>query len=157
MAKREAKTTVAVALQTDKLLGLDGVSDSPLPEYPGTLRMPLVMTLAMHKRWQAQVNAAAAERGPDDLRVGIAFAAADESSSGERLPFLYDDVKLGMMFGALDVRDGRGNRWTSDAEVDELPLPIATWVAKVYREWEDSQLLFRWDSSAGLAAQDGNN
>ena len=38
-------------------LQLDGAAVSPLPDYPGVISFPLVMTLAMHKQWQRVVTA----------------------------------------------------------------------------------------------------
>jgi hypothetical protein len=51
-----------VAEQT--FLQPDGAADSPLPDYPGRIKFPLVMTLVMHKAWQRFVNARA-ERDPE--------------------------------------------------------------------------------------------
>lgn len=141
MTKKEATEKVL-------LIQPDGVAVSPLPDYPGQMRMPLVMTLSMHKRWQAFINGAAV-RDPDEPRVGMAFTEVEDG--GERFPFVYDDVRLGLMFGKLEVTGPHGAKLGSETPADDLPLPVAAWVARVYREWEDSQLLFRWDSRPGMA------
>src|SRR5690606_17940865 len=99
------------------------------------------MTLPMHKQWQAFVNSRV-ERDPDAARIGIAFV--DKTDAPERLVFQYDDAELALMFGKLDVTGPDGKKITEKTAIDNLPLPVAVWVAKCYREWENSQLLFRW-------------
>ena len=79
----------------------DGAADSPLPEYPGRIKFPLVMTLVMHKQWQRFVNERS-DRDPADPRVGIAFTD-DGGDTPQRLPFVYEDVELALLFGDLDV------------------------------------------------------
>lgn len=128
----------------------DGVGKSPLADYPGRIVFPLVMTLPMHKRWQAFVNSRV-ERDPDAARIGIAFV--DKTDAPERLVFQYDDAELALMFGKLDVTGPDGKKITEKTAIDNLPLPVAVWVAKCYREWENSQLLFRWNGVAGMAAE----
>lgn len=126
----------------------DGVGKSPLADYPGRIVFPLVMTLPMHKRWQVFVNSRV-ERDPDAARIGIAFV--DKAGDPERLVFQYDDAELALMFGKLDVTGPDGKKITEKTAIDNLPLPVAVWVAKCYREWENSQLLFRWNGVAGMA------
>jgi hypothetical protein len=133
-------------------LDADGVGVSPVAGYPGTITFPVVMTLAMHKEWQARVNARG-EEASDAPRIGIAFNQAAEES--ERLAFLYDDVVLGLHFGKLAVTGPGKKKLTEKTPEAELPLPVAVWVAKAYREWENSQLLFRWDRNAGVAVSNG--
>lgn len=132
----------------------DGAADSPLPDYPGRIKFPLVMTLVMHKAWQRFVNARA-ERDPEDPRIGVAFTGDGGAADNERLPFLYDDVELALLFGDLDVTGPDGKRINGKTKLDALPLPVAVWIAKCYREWENSQLLFRWNGAAGVVAPDG--
>lgn len=134
-------------------LQADGVGESPLTEYPGQIKFPLVMTLAMHKVWQRFVNERV-DRSETDLRIGVAFADAGTPDGGQRVPFLYDDAELALLFGDLDVTGPDSKKITSKTKVDALPLPVAVWIAKVYREWENSQLLFRWSGVAGLASSD---
>lgn len=131
-----------------KYLQPDGTAECPLPGYTGTIRFPMVMTLSMHKRWQKFVNARSG-RDPDDPNVGVAFNA--EADEGERIVFVYDDVELALMFGDLDLTGPKGKRFNPKSP-DDLPLPVAVWMAKCYREWENSQLLFRWNGRAGVAA-----
>ena len=133
-------------------LDADGVGVSPVAGYPGTITFPVVMTLAMHKEWQARVNARGEEES-DAPRIGIAFNQSAEES--ERLAFLYDDVALGLHFGKLAVTGPDKKKLTEKTPEAELPLPVAVWVAKAYREWEKSQLLFRWDRNAGVAVSNG--
>lgn len=128
----------------------DGVGVSPLTEYPGTIAFPLIMTLPMHKRWQAFVNNRS-ESDSDSPRIGVAFNA--DVDENERVVFVYDDVELGLMFGRLELTGPDGKRFNPKAS-DDLPLPLAVWIAKCYREWENSQVRFRWNGAAGLAAPD---
>lgn len=134
-------------------LQLDGAAVSPLPDYPGVISFPLVMTLAMHKQWQRFVNERG-ERDADDPRIGVAFTG-DEPDAANRQMFLYDDVELALLFGTLDVTGPDGKKLTSKTKPDALPLPVAVWVAKCYREWEDSQLRFRWNGAQGVVAPVG--
>jgi len=76
----------------------------------------------------------------------------DKTDAPERLVFQYDDAELALMFGKLDVTGPDGKKITEKTAIDNLPLPVAAWVAKCYREWENSQLLFRWNGVAGMAA-----
>ncbi len=138
---------------TDTYLSSDGVGESPLADYHGRITFPHVMTLPMHKRWQSFVNSRA-ERDADDLRVGIAFnTTADEA---QRLLFNYDDVELARMFGKLDVTGPDGKKITEKTLEDAMPLAVAVWIAKCYREWENSQLLFRWNGAASVVAPVGS-
>lgn len=137
-------------------LSVDGVGESPLPDYPGRITFPHVMTLSMHKRWQAFVNGRA-NRDPDngdDLRVGIAFVdKGDESQlEGQRVLFQYDDVILALMFGKFTLTGPDGKKITEKSPEDAIPLAVAVWIAKCYREWENSQLLFRWNGLAHMVA-----
>ncbi len=129
----------------------DGAADSPLPEYPGRIKFPLVMTLAMHKRWQQFVNG----RDVDAQRLGSVFVG-EEIDVSTRVYLSYDDVELGLMLGELTVEGPDGRKITSKTKSDELPLPLAFWVARCYREWQDSQLLFRWPIPESVATPDGN-
>lgn len=133
-------------------LNPDGSGESPLPDYPGRIKFPLVMTLVMHKQWQRFVNERS-ERDADDPRIGVAFTGAPGDESA-RVPFLYDDVELALLFGELDVTGPDGKRLSGKVKSDALPLPVAVWIAKCYREWENSQLLFRWSIAAGVVAPD---
>lgn len=134
-------------------LSPDGVGESPLADYPGRIVFPHVMTLPMHKRWQAFVNERGQREDEDGPRVGIAFNnTADE---GQRLVFQYGDVELARMFGKLEVTGPDGKKITEKTAEDAMPLAVAVWIAKCYREWENSQLLFRWNGAAGVAAPDG--
>lgn len=126
---------------------------SPLPDYPGTLRFPLVMTLAMHKKWQEFINGKITQSA-EVARVGVAFV--QDEGDGERLPFVYDDVELGLLFGKLELT-GPAGAITEKTKADNLPLPVAVWVSKCYREWENSQLLFRWSGVTGMASQNGDS
>lgn len=131
----------------------DGAADSPLPDYPGRIKFPLVMTLVMHKAWQRFVNARA-ERDPEDPRIGVAFTGDGEPTDSERVMFTYDDVELALLFGDLDVTGPDGKHITSKAKLDALPMPVAVWIARCYREWENSQLFFRWSVAASVVAPD---
>lgn len=131
-----------------KYLRLDGSAECPVAGYDGTIRFPLVMTLAMHKRWQAYVNKTA-DRDPDDPRIGVTFDAASEENA--RVVFIYDDVDLALNFGELDVTGPDGKKLKVKS-ADELPLPVAVWIGKCYREWENSQVTFRWNGAIGLAS-----
>lgn len=135
-----------------RYLALDGSAESPLPDYPGSIRFPLVMTLPMHKQWQEFINSHAG-RDENEVRVGVAFI--QDGASGERLPFLYDDVELALMFGKIKLA-GPGGAITEKTKIDDMPLPVAVWIAKCYREWENSQLLFRWNGAAGMATSNGD-
>lgn len=126
----------------------DGVGVSPLADYPGRIVFPLVMTLPMHKQWQAFVNGRV-ERDPDAVRIGVAFV--DKTGDPERMVFQYDDAELALMFGKLDVTGPDGKKISEKTLINNLPLPVAVWIAKCYREWENSQLLFRWNGVAGMA------
>jgi hypothetical protein len=137
-----------VAEQT--FLQPDGAADSPLPDYPGRIKFPLVMTLVMHKAWQRFVN----ERDPEAQRLGAVFVG-DEIDASTRVYLSYDDVELALMFGELHVTTPDGKKITSKTKSDELPLTVAYWIAKAYREWQDSQIMFRWNGAAGVVAQDG--
>ena len=128
----------------------DGAADSPLPDYPGRIKFPLVMTLVMHKRWQKFVN----DRDPDDQRLGAVFFG-EEIDASTRVYLSYEDVELALVFGELNVTGPDGKKLTNKTKSDELPLQLAYWIAKVYREWQDSQLLFRWNGAAGVVAPDG--
>lgn len=139
---------------TEQYLSPDGVGESPLADYPGRITFPHVMTLPMHKRWQTFVNSRV-DRDPDDPRIGVAFSGAADDDAGQRLIFQYDDVELARMFGKLDVAGPDGKKITEKTPEDALPLPVAAWIAKCYREWENSQLLFRWNGAAGVAAPVG--
>ena len=132
---------------TQKYVKPDGAAESPLPDYPGRIKFPLVMTLPMHKRWQKWVNEQA--EGDADMRVGVAFA-----EGGDRLLFQYGDVELALMFGELDAIGPDGKKLTNKTASDGLPLPVAVWIAKAYREWENSQLMFRWNGGVDLVAPD---
>ena len=134
-------------------LHLDGAAVSPLPDYPGLISFPLIMTLAMHKQWQRFVNEHA-ERDINAPRVGVAFGGETEEDN-DRVTFLYDDAELALLFGTLDVTAPNGKKLTSKTKLDDLPLPVAVWIAKCYREWENSQLRFRWNGAAGVAAPVG--
>lgn len=134
-------------------LNPDGAADSPLPEYTGRIKFPLVMTLVMHKQWQRFVNEKS-ERDAADPRVGVAFTGDGDAADNTRVPFLYDDVELALLFGELDVTGPDGKRLNGRVKSDALPLPVAVWIAKCYREWENSQLLFRWSIAAGVVAPD---
>jgi len=129
----------------------DGAADSPLPEYPGRIQFPLVMTLVMHKRWQQFVN----ERDVDAQRLGSVFVG-EEIGMASRVYLSYDDVELALLFGELTVTGPGDKKFTSKTKSDELPLPLAFWIAKCYREWQDSQLLFRWPGVEGVVAPDGS-
>ena len=133
-------------------LSPDGVGESPLPDYPGRITFPHVMTLPMHKRWQAFVNSRANERDADDMRVGVTFIV--NANEGQRLLFNYDDVELARMFGKLEVTGPDGKKLTEKTPEDAMPLAVAVWIAKCYREWENSQLLFRWNGSPHMATPD---
>lgn len=128
--------------EPERLIGPDGVAKSPLPDFPGSIRMPVVMTLPMHKRWQKWINHLP-EVEPDEPRVGVAFV---DGEMQETVAFRYQDVEVAVMFGDLAVEGV-----AAGATADDLPLPVAFWLARVGREWEDSQLLFRWHSPNGLA------
>lgn len=134
-------------------LNPDGAADSPLPDYPGRIKFPLVMTLPMHKQWQRFVNSRA-DRDADDPRIGVAFTGGGEPTDSERVMFTYDDVELALLFGELDVTGPDGKRLNGKVKLDALPLPVAVWIARCYREWENSQLLFRWSIAAGVATPD---
>lgn len=139
---------VEVEKTPPKYLAADSVGQCPVAGWKGQIAFPVVMTLGMHQAWQARVNA----RGEEDAatpRVGVAFNRSQDDA--ERLVFLYDDVALGLLFGELSLSGPGKSKLTSSTPADELPLPVAVWVAKAYREWENSQLLFRWDSDAGMA------
>lgn len=133
-------------------LQLDGAAVSPLPDYPGVISFPLVMTLAMHKQWQRFVNERG-ERDADDPRIGVAFTG-DEPDATNRQSFLYDDVELALLFGELEVTAPDGKKISSRTKLDALPLPVAVWIARCYREWENSQLFFRWSVAASVVAPD---
>lgn len=132
----------------------DGAADSPLPDYPGRIKFPLVMTLPMHKQWQKFVNDRAG-RDADDPRIGVAFTG-DEPDATNRQSFLYDDVELALLFGELEVTAPDGKKISSRTKLDAMPLPVAVWIAKCYREWENSQLYFRWNGAAGVVASGGS-
>lgn len=134
-------------------LQLDGAAVSPLPDYPGLISFPLVMTLVMHKQWQRFVNEHA-ERDINVPRVGVAFGGETEEDN-DRVTFLYDDAELALLFGTLDVTAPNGKKLTSKTKLDDLPLPVAVWIAKCYREWENSQLRFRWNGAQGVVAPVG--
>lgn len=136
---------------TEQYLSPDGVGESPLPDYPGRIVFPHVMTLPMHKKWQAFVNNRPTVDA-DSPRVGVVFtgAAADADS---RLAFSYEDVELALLFGRLEVTGPDGKRLAVKSS-DDLPLPVAAWIARCYREWENSQLFFRWNGTAHLATPD---
>ncbi len=133
-------------------LNPDGAADSPLPDYPGRIKFPLVMTLPMHKQWQRFVNEHS-DRDEGDPRVGVAFTGA-ALDTVERAIFTYDDVELALLFGDLAVTGPDGKKITNKTKLDDLPLPVAVWIAKCYREWETAQLYFRWAGPAGVAASD---
>lgn len=126
----------------------DNSADCPIDGYAGSIRFPLVMTLAMHKRWQQFVNERA-ERDPDAPRVGVAFNA--DATDNERVVFVYDDVALALVFGELDLTGPDGKKLKAKS-ADDLPLPVAVWAGKCYREWENSQVTFRWNGAIGLVA-----
>lgn len=131
----------------------DGSAECPVDGYTGTIRFPLVMTLAMHRRWQAFVNERAS-RDSDAPRIGVAFDAdAVKAPDNGRLVFVYDDVELALMFGELDLTGPDGKK-VKVKTADEWPLPLAVWAAKCYREWENSRVTFRWAVPAGVAASD---
>ena len=136
---------------TDQYLSPDGVGESPLPDYPGRIVFPHVMTLPMHKRWQAFVNNRPAADA-DSPRVGVVFTGAS-ADADNRLAFSYEDVELALLFGKLDVTTADGKKLAVKTS-DDLPLPVAAWIARCYREWENSQLFFRWNGRAGVAAPD---
>lgn len=129
----------------------DGVGESPLPDYPGTITFPLVMTLAMHKRWQAFVNGRA-ERDPNEPRVGVVFV--DDGAEGDRIPFVYDDIELALLFCKLELTGPDGKKITEKVALDNLPVHVSAWMAKCYREWETSQMFFRWNGTPRMVAQD---
>ena len=134
-------------------LQLDGAAVSPLPDYPGVISFPLGMTLAMLSQWQRF----ATERGggdADNPRIGVVYTG-DEPDATNRQMFLYDDVELALLFGTLDVTGPDGKKLTVKTKPDALPLPVAVWVAKCYREWEDSQLRFRWNGAQSVVAPVG--
>lgn len=142
-------------------LSVDGVGESPLPDYPGRITFPHVMTLPMHKRWQAFVNGRT-KRDPDnadDMSYGIAFvdmggeSTEDENQlEGQRVLFQYDHVTMALMFSKLALTDPDGKKITEKTPEDAIPLAVAVWIAKCYREWENSQLLFRWNGLAHMVA-----
>jgi hypothetical protein len=134
------------------MLSADGVGISPLADYPGKITFPLIMTLPMHKRWQAFVNSRS-ERDPDSPRVGIVFTG--DGADNERVPFLYDDAELARMFATINVTGPDGKKITEKTSEDAIPLPVAVWIAKCYREWENSQVMFRWNGIAGVVASVG--
>jgi len=113
---------------TEEYLSLDGVGESPLPDYPGRIVFPHIMTLPMHKRWQAFVNNRPTADA-DSPRVGIVFtgAAADVAN---RIAFSYEDVELALLFGKLDVTGPDGKKLAVKTS-DDLPLPVAAWIAPV--------------------------
>ncbi len=134
-----------------KYLRPDNSAECPVDGYTGTIRFPLVMTLAMHKRWQTFVNERAG-RDSDAPRIGIAFDAdAVEAADSGRLVFVYDDVELALMFGELDLTGPDGKKLKPS---DDWPLPLAVWAAKCYREWENSRVTFRWSGAGRVAASD---
>lgn len=135
-------------------LAPDGSAVSPLADWPGKVTFPLVMTLVMHKRWQKLVN----DRGASDTdspQIGIAFTTDTEAEADERVVFVYDDVELALMFGKVELNGPDGKPFRPKSS-DDLPLPVAVWLAKCYREWENSQVRFRWDGAMGLAASNGS-
>ncbi len=136
---------------TEQYLSPDGVGESPLPDYPGRIVFPHVMTLPMHKKWQAFVNNQPAV-DDETPRVGIVFTGPT-TGDGTRLPFAYQDVELALLFGKLDVTGPDGKKLAVKTS-DDLPLPVAAWVARCYREWENSQLFFRWNGTADMVAPD---
>ena len=137
-----------------RYLNPDGTAASPLAAYPGTVSFPLIMTLPMHKRGQRYVNSNT-DRDEDDPRVGVAFNAGTDDDSEQRIVFIYDDVELALMFGKLDMTGPDGKRFNPKTP-DDLPLPLAVWLARCYREWENSQVRFRWDGIIGLASSNGS-
>lgn len=136
---------------TEKMLAADGVGISPLPDYPGKITFPLIMTLPMHRKWQAFINNRS-ERDPDSPRVGVVFAGEDANS--ERIPFLYDDAELARMFGTFEVVGPDGKKITEKTAEDKVPLSVSVWIARCYREWENAQVTFRWNGAAGVVAPD---
>jgi len=76
----------------------DGAADSPLPEYPGRIQFPLVMTLVMHKRWQQFVN----ERDVDAQRLGSVFVG-EEIGMASRVYLSYDDVELALLLLLIHI------------------------------------------------------
>lgn len=136
---------------TEEYLSLDGVGESPLPDYPGRIVFPHVMTLPMHKRWQAFVNNRPTADA-DSPRVGIVFTGA-AADAANRVAFSYEDVELALLFGKLDVTGPDGKKLAVKTS-DDLPLPVAAWIARCYREWENAQLFFRWNVAADMAASD---
>ena len=58
-----------------------------------------------------------------------------------------------LLFGKLDVTGPDGKKLTVKTS-DDLPLPVAAWIARCYRECENAQLLFRWNVGADMAAPD---
>lgn len=129
----------------------DGAADSPLPDYPGRIQFPLVMTLAMHKQWQRFIN----DRDSDAVHLGAVFVG-EEVSTATRAYLSYDDVELGLRFGELNVTGPDGRKFDRKAKADDLPLPLAYWIAQCYREWQDSQIMFRWPGAAGVVAPVGS-
>lgn len=136
---------------TEQYLSPDGVGESPLPDYPGRIVFPHVMTLPMHKRWQAFVNSRPVADA-DSPRVGVVFVGV-AANADSRIAFSYEDVELALLFGKLDVTTPDGKKLTVKSS-DDLPLPVAAWIARCYREWENSQLFFRWNGRADMAAPD---
>ena len=88
-------------------------------------------------------------------RGGGAASGGETEEDNDRVTFLYDDAELALLFGTLDVTAPNGKKLTSKTKLDDLPLPVAVWIAKCYREWENSQLRFRWNGAAGVVAPVG--
>lgn len=140
---------------TEEYLSLDGVGESPLPDYPGRIVFPHVMTLPMHKRWQAFVNNRPTADA-DSPWGGIVFPGVAPDAvltPSDRFRFSYEDVELALLFGKLDVTGPDGKKLAVKTS-DDLPLPVAAWIARCYREWENAQLFFRWNVGADMAAPD---
>lgn len=134
-----------------KYLSLDGVGESPFPDYPGRIVFPHVMTLLMHKQWQRFYNELP-KREADLPIAGVVLT--DPADIEKRMVFGYGDVELALLFGKLEMT-GPDEKKLSGKSGDDLPLHVAVWLSRCYREWENSQLFFRWNGIAGVVASDG--